>query len=84
MLLRAAEPANIKTFIAQSWNNDWTKIKFGDIEPYDSRIAFYKHVELSSSIKPVYLFTGLFADLLYTPIGPGGFGTEPQAPLSGR
>lgn len=80
LLLRAAERANIKTFIAQSWNNDWTEIKYGDLEPYDIHIAFYRHVEMTSSIKPVYLFTGAFADLLYTPFGPGGFDTSGPTP----
>ncbi|KAH6995380.1 hypothetical protein EDB80DRAFT_755426 [Ilyonectria destructans] len=80
LLLRAAERANIKTFIAQSWNNDWTRIKFGDLEPYDSHIAFHRHVEMTSSIKPVYLFTGAFADLLYTALGPGGFDTSGPTP----
>jgi len=51
-----------------------------NLETYDSRIAFHKHVELSSSVKPVYLFTGLCADLLYTPIGPGGFDTSGPNP----
>lgn len=27
----------------------------------------------TSTIKPVYVMTGIFADLLFTPYGPGGF-----------
>lgn len=80
LLLRAAERTNIKTFISHAWNNDWTNIKFGDFEFYDSHIAFRKHVEVTSSIRPVYLFTGCFADLLYTTFGPGGFDTSGSTP----
>ncbi|CAG9942899.1 unnamed protein product [Clonostachys rosea f. rosea IK726] len=73
LLLRAAERAQIKIFVASSWNNDWTNIKFGDFENYDAHIAFEKHVALTSPIKPVYFFTGIFTDLIYSPYGPGGF-----------
>ncbi|KAH6988215.1 hypothetical protein BKA56DRAFT_477760 [Ilyonectria sp. MPI-CAGE-AT-0026] len=73
LLLRAAERAQIKVFVASSWNNDWTNIDFGDFENYDAHIAFEKHAALSSAINPVYFFTGIFADLVYSPYGPGGF-----------
>ncbi|KAF2011835.1 NAD(P)-binding protein [Aaosphaeria arxii CBS 175.79] len=71
LLLRAAERAGIKVFISSSWNNDWTRLKFGDFEHYDTCIAFENHVALTSSIRPVYIFTGDFSDLLITPYGPG-------------
>lgn len=73
LLLRAAERAQIKVFVVSSWNNDWTNIKFGDFENYDAHIAFEKHAALTSPINPVYFFTGIFADLIYSPYGPGGF-----------
>lgn len=80
LLLRAAERANIKIFIAQTWNYDWTRIEYGAVEPYDNHIAFQRHVEMTSSIKPVYLFTGLFADILYTPYAPGSFDASGPTP----
>lgn len=73
LLLRAAERAGVKVFIASSWNNDWTKLKFGEFEHYDTHIAFEQQAAMTSSIRPVYLFTGVFHHLLYTPYGPGAF-----------
>ncbi|KAM0324616.1 hypothetical protein ACHAQA_008005 [Verticillium albo-atrum] len=83
LLLRAAERAQIKVFVASSWNNDWTNIKHGDFEMYDAHIAFEKHAALSSPINPVYFFTGVFTDILYSPYGPGGFElTDGKAKMS--
>ena len=76
LLLRAAERAGVKVFIHSSWNNDWTKIKFGEFEHYDPHIAFEQQAAMTSSINPVYLFTGAFSDLLLTPYGPGSFTSD--------
>ena len=76
LLLRAAERAGVKVFIASSWNNDWTKIKFGDFYHYDPHIAFEHQAAMTSSIRPVYIFTGLFSDLLLTRYGPGAFSAD--------
>ncbi|KAF4834922.1 hypothetical protein CGCTS75_v002680 [Colletotrichum tropicale] len=81
LLLRAAERAHVKIFIASSWNNDWTRIKFGEFEHYDSHIAFEQQAAMTSPINPVYIFTGVFADLLYTPYGPGGFDIAGDIPV---
>lgn len=81
LLLRAAERANIKVFFSSTWNLDWTKIKFGDYPLYDPHIAFEQQAALTSSIRPVYLFTGLFHTLLLSHFGPGSFdasGSTPQ------
>lgn len=81
-LLRAAERAGVKVFIPTSWNNDWSKIKYGDFELYDTNIALQRHTELTSSIKPVYLFNGIFSDLLLTNLGPGFFTLDDQGKAS--
>ncbi|TDZ99673.1 hypothetical protein C8034_v000027 [Colletotrichum sidae] len=81
LLLRAAERANVKVFVAPSWTNDWTKIKFGELEAYDPHIAFEQQAGMTSSIKPAYIFTGVSANLLYTPHGPGGFDTSGDIPV---
>ncbi|KAH7349209.1 hypothetical protein BKA66DRAFT_476691 [Pyrenochaeta sp. MPI-SDFR-AT-0127] len=73
LLLRAAERAEIKIFVASSWNFNWSNIQYGAYELYDVHIAFQQHVARTSSIRPVYLFNGLFSDLLFTPYGPGLF-----------
>jgi nucleoside-diphosphate-sugar epimerase len=80
LLLRAAERAQIKVFIASSWSRDWTNIKFGDFEHYNNHIAFEHQAATTSSIRPVYIFTGLFSDLLFTQYGPGGFDTTGEQP----
>ncbi|KAK8016643.1 hypothetical protein PG993_014832 [Apiospora rasikravindrae] len=55
LLLRAAERAGVKIFHACSWNYD----QLGDHEAYDSYIMFCNHARISSSIRPIYGFTGL-------------------------
>ena len=80
LLLRAAERANVKTFIASSWSRDWTNIKYGDFEHYNNHIHFEHQAATTSSIRPVYILSGLFADLLFTPYGPGGFDTTGDKP----
>ncbi|TGJ78461.1 hypothetical protein E0Z10_g10306 [Xylaria hypoxylon] len=80
LLIRAAERAQIKIFIASSWSRDWTNIKFGDFEHYNNHIAFEHQIAATSTIKPVYIFSGLFADLLFSSYGPGGFDTSGERP----
>lgn len=80
LLLRAAERAEIKIFLASSWSRDWTNIKFGDFEHYNNHIAFEHQIATTSSIHPVYIFSGLFTDLLFTQYGPGGFDTSGEQP----
>lgn len=87
LLLRAAERAQIKIFIASSWSRDWTNLKFGDFEHYGNRLAFEAQVAKTSPIRPVYVLTGLFSDLLFTQHGPKGFdtsGTRPRMRYWGR
>ncbi|KAE9370061.1 NAD(P)-binding protein [Stipitochalara longipes BDJ] len=76
LLLRAAERAGVKIFIASSWSRDWTNIRWGDFEHYNNHIAFEHQATTTSSVKPVWIFTGLFADLLYSRFGPGKFDGE--------
>lgn len=45
-------------FHAASWNYDWTKLPLGYHENYDAYIAFKRTAELTSTIKPLYGFTG--------------------------
>ncbi|WAO87501.1 NmrA domain-containing protein [Fusarium falciforme] len=80
ILLRAAERAGVKIFFSASWNNDWTRNKFGDFEHYDAYIAFHHQAALTSPIKPVYIFNGFFDSLLFTAFGPGGFDTTGEVP----
>ncbi|KAL6243794.1 hypothetical protein RBB50_009228 [Rhinocladiella similis] len=61
-LLRAVERAGVKIYHAHSWNPDWSKTSLGDWEHYDAYISFRRHVELTSTIKPVYTFTGIIGE----------------------
>jgi len=65
LLLRAAERAGVKIFHAASWNYDWTKGQLGQHETYDCYISFWNHVRISSSIKPIYGFTGIIPDYMF-------------------
>ena len=80
LLLRAAERAEIRVFIASSWSRDWTNIQFGDFEHYNNHKAFEHQIANTSPIKPVYIINGIFADILWSPYGPGAFeaGEKPQ------
>lgn len=73
ILLRAAERAGVTKFVAATWNYDWRKLNLGDHESYDPNIAFSNHVELSSDIKPNYIFTGVLAEVLFSVPGHGEF-----------
>ncbi|KAE8320742.1 hypothetical protein BDV39DRAFT_32948 [Aspergillus sergii] len=82
LLLRAAERAGIKIFHASSWNADWRLFDWGEFEAYDTHIAFQRHVELTSPIKPVYVYTGMFAEYLFSPAGPGMFSKDESGAAS--
>lgn len=69
-LLRQAEKAGVRIFLAQSWNFNWHNINFGDMEYYDANISFCRQVELTSNIRPVYIFSGLFSHRIYVPTSP--------------
>nr|OQO04810.1 hypothetical protein B0A51_18299 [Rachicladosporium sp. CCFEE 5018] len=80
LLARATERAGIKVYIASAWSRDWTNLKYGDFEHYNNHIAFEHQIATTSPLRPVYIFSGLFADLLYTPYGPGAFSKGSQRP----
>lgn len=70
ILLRAAERAGVKRYVATSWTCDWTKISLGKHESYDEFITFKRHVELSppssdTAIKPVFILTGVLAEFAF-------------------
>lgn len=73
ILLRAAERAGVQRFVAATWNYDWRKLRLGDHESYDPNIAFHNHVELTSSIRPTYILSGVLAEVLFSVPGHGDF-----------
>ncbi|EJD37282.1 NAD(P)-binding protein [Auricularia subglabra TFB-10046 SS5] len=73
LLLRAAERAGIRVFVTSTYNGDWRNMQLGQHESYDALIALRNHAELSSDIKPIYMFVGIFADLFFARPGFGEF-----------
>ncbi|KAK1453275.1 hypothetical protein CMEL01_04934 [Colletotrichum melonis] len=65
LLLRAAERANIRRFVLSTWNNDWSRDPLGMHESYDPFIAFRRIAEISSPIRPIYIFTGVLAEVFW-------------------
>ncbi|KFZ08416.1 hypothetical protein V502_09377 [Pseudogymnoascus sp. VKM F-4520 (FW-2644)] len=90
LLLRAAERAGIKRFLAASWNYDWRRISLGFQEVYDPYIAFHAQASLSSSIKTLHILTGMLAEVFFgsheergfTPADDGVWDPEPQGAAS--
>lgn len=66
LLLRAAERVGVTKFVAHSWNYDWRAMELGHHESYDPYLCFWRQAELTSSIKPVYIFTGVLAEVLFS------------------
>lgn len=76
LLLRAAERANVKKFISASWNYDWRSMQLGWHESYDPYISFCNQVELTSHIRPIYIFCGVLAEVLFSVPGHGDFSPQ--------
>jgi hypothetical protein len=76
LLLRAAERAGISIFAAQSWKHDWSELELGQHEAYDAYVSFQHHVKMTSDIRPIYVFTGVFAETLWPTAGHGHVGLD--------
>lgn len=75
-LLRAAERAGVNRFMGAAWNYDWRDMSLGAHESYDAYISFRNHVEKTSSIRPIYLFTGVLAEVFFSVPGHGDFSPQ--------
>lgn len=73
ILLRAAERAGVRIFHTSTWNYDFRKTKFLEHESYDPFVAFQRIAELSSPIKPIYVLTGVLAEVLFSLDGRADF-----------
>ncbi|KJZ71800.1 hypothetical protein HIM_08820 [Hirsutella minnesotensis 3608] len=71
LMLRAAERAGVKIFVAPTWTSNWTNIKYGDFEIYDSIIAFADQAARTSTIRPVYIINGAFAEYTLASLASG-------------
>jgi hypothetical protein len=73
LLLRAAERAGVKRYVAATWNCDWRDMTVGMHESYDPILCFREQVQLSSTIKPLYIFCGAFGEVFFSLPGHGNF-----------
>jgi hypothetical protein len=73
LLLRAAERAGVKRYLAASHNNNWQKVAMGDVPVYDPTRMFHIQAALTSTIKPLHIFSGTFLDVLFGGEGQGDF-----------
>ncbi|KAF7522263.1 hypothetical protein PCG10_007564 [Penicillium crustosum] len=76
LLLHAAERSGVKIFVAASWNHDWRNLELGKHESYDAYVSFRHQVEMTSDIKPIYVFNGIFAETLFSFADHGHFGPD--------
>ncbi|KAK3203406.1 hypothetical protein GRF29_112g1233190 [Pseudopithomyces chartarum] len=65
LLLRAAERAGVRVFHSATWCYDFRKTAFEEHESYDPFVAFRRIAELSSPIKPIYVLTGVLAEVMF-------------------
>lgn len=61
----------LQRFHAASWNAYWPALALGEHEMMDPYICFAAQARLSSSIKPIYLFTGVLMEVFFSLPGHG-------------
>ncbi|KAH6682302.1 NAD(P)-binding protein [Plectosphaerella plurivora] len=76
LLIRAAERAGIKRFIASSWCYDFRSLTLGQHDSYDPYIMLQRHLEMSSSIKPTFILSGVLAEVFFSVPGRVSFSTQ--------
>ena len=76
LLFRAAERADIKRFLAAGWNYDWRKISFQSEPIYDAAIMFHAQASITSTIKPLHIFSGMLVEVFFGAGGQAGFSPE--------
>ena len=74
MLLSAVERAGVKIYVAAGWSYDWRKVELGQHESYDGFKAFHNQVQKTSSIKPIYILSGVLAEVFFSAPGHVDFG----------
>lgn len=60
-----------QTYLAASWNADWRYINFGDHESFNPFHSFRQQVAITSTIKPIWVFTGVLAEVFFSVSGHG-------------
>lgn len=71
----------MRIFHTSTWTYDFRKTKFLEHESYDPFVAFQRIVELSSTIKPLYMLTGVLAEVLFSVSGRADFSPRSGGPF---
>ncbi|KAI1426645.1 NAD(P)-binding protein [Xylaria sp. FL1777] len=75
-LLRAAERSGAHIYVSASWNCDWRRQALGDHESYDPYHCFRRLAELTSTVRPHFIFSGILAEVLFSAPGRVSFSPE--------
>ncbi|KAH7371420.1 hypothetical protein BKA66DRAFT_186593 [Pyrenochaeta sp. MPI-SDFR-AT-0127] len=84
LLLRAAERAGVQKFVAASWSHDWRGTPLGQMDSYDDHITFANHVEVTSTLKPIFVFTGALGEVLFSAEGRVDFTPKSNGSLDSK
>ncbi|KAI1332379.1 hypothetical protein F5Y16DRAFT_357642 [Xylariaceae sp. FL0255] len=76
LLIRAAERAGVRIYVAASWNCDWRWQNLGDHDTYDAYHCLRQIVAISSTIRPHFIITGVLGDVLFSKPGRISFSPE--------
>lgn len=63
-------------FVPSAWNLDWSRLPWGAVPEYDNFLALRRQLQLSSTIKPLYIFVGILGEVFFSVPGHGGFAPE--------
>ena len=72
-LFRAVDRAGVRRYLAAGWNYDWRKIPFESEPIYDAARMFHSQVSITSTLKPLHIFSGMLADVFFNRGGDKGF-----------
>ena len=59
--------------MAAGWNYDWRRIPFESEPIYDAIRSFHAQVSITSSLRPLHIFSGMLAEVFFGADGQNGF-----------
>ncbi|QKX64662.1 uncharacterized protein TRUGW13939_11838 [Talaromyces rugulosus] len=65
-------------FVPSAWNLDWSQLEWGQVPYYDVFLALKRQLELSSTVKPLYIFVGILCEVFFSVPDHGGFAPANQ------
>ncbi|GAD99204.1 hypothetical protein NECHADRAFT_52412 [Paecilomyces variotii No. 5] len=76
LLVRIMEEEGVTRFVPSAWNMDWSQLQWGQVPYYDVFLALKRQLELSSTVKPLYIFVGMLCEVFFSVPGHGHFVPE--------